>query len=580
MIYYIIGGVMGLMLTAFQVFKKSDLKDLETYKYLFRNDIYSHSDKANQTEAPTYQLAPVMRGKAYGPAYLFLPEREQYLVYSRLEPVEFRRYDAYAPPHPVEVKSHVLLDKKGQELQRFDTHFNYSVYSGMFFTPEFYINWLESGDTTKISYTEVYNKDIKMSRIQFIDKFRELYAQADYTEFVNLRTKFDDSIGGGVVFKMNQDWHILLDPVHSSNIYGKLKEDEKTGVDSYTYSLIFDYYDADRKKDNPYPQSPPLVKSMYLETNDPNAYMFRKGANHDGLKMASYQKLSSTGWQGIAEIKGIPIFVPGTGEGIAYMDYKIGKETIHFKIPDVTKYDYRSVYNLGVRVFKIPSESRMDNALVFIESLQNFGHYQRVGGGVYVVRPCAALDCIKSSLPEGIDEARFESLPLSLQVDLMDIEGTTQLEVKGWYPEITRFTNLTYLKITGKLNIFPEGILALKKLEVLDLDGNDLQALPPEIKELKHLKALIVSSNDLRKFPLEVLEVKGLTHLNIRYSGINEIPEGINVLTNLRILGVSSTEISLPESIIAMKDLRIKGPTELKETLPERFHFLLKSEFE
>ncbi|GGG52574.1 hypothetical protein GCM10010976_24590 [Bizionia arctica] len=568
------------MLTAFQVFKKSDLKDLETYKYLFRNDIYSHSNKTNQTEAPAYQLAAVMRGNAYRPSYLYLPEREQYLVCSRLEPFGFRRYDAYAPPHPVEVKSHVLLDKKGQELQRFDTHFNYSVYSGKFFTPEFYINWLESGDTTKIPYTGIYNQDLKMNRIAFADAFRELYAKADYIEYVNLRTKFDDSIGAGVVFKIKKDWHILQDAVGRSNIYGKLKEDEKTGVDSYTYSLIFDHYDADNKRDNPYPQSPPLVKSMYLETNDPNAYVFRKGANHDGLKMASYQKLSATGWQGIAEIKGIPIFVPGTGEGIAYMDYQIGKQTIHFKIPDVTKYDYRSVYNLGVRVFKVPSELHIDNALVFIESLQNFGHYQRMGGGVYVVRPCATSECNKSSLPEGIDEARFESLPLSLQVDLMDIEGTTQLEVLGWYPEITRFTNLTYLKITGRLNIFPEALLELKKLEVLDLDGNDLQALPPEIKELKHLKVLIVSSNDLRKFPLEVLEMKGLTHLNIRYSGITEIPEGLNALTNLRVLGVSSTEISLPELMIDMKDLRIEGPTELKETLPKRFHFLLKSEFE
>jgi len=75
----------------------------------------------------------------------------------------------------------------------------------MFFTPEFCINWLESGYITKIPYAGVYNQDLKRNRIAFADAFRELYAQADYKGFVNLRTRYNDSITDGVVFKIKQD---------------------------------------------------------------------------------------------------------------------------------------------------------------------------------------------------------------------------------------------------------------------------------------------------------------------------------------------------------------------------------------
>ncbi|MBE7661363.1 leucine-rich repeat domain-containing protein [Tenacibaculum finnmarkense] len=577
MIYYIV-SLLILTVIAFKFFGNSTPKDINKYKFLFRNDIFSSAKKETQKGSEKYQLTAVMRGKAYKPYYIYFPKKEQYLVCSRLEPFGFRRYDAYAPAFKKEIISHVLLNNKGEIVQDFDAEFNFSQRSGMFFTDEFYINWLDSGDTTKLSYAGVYNKNVKMNKLQFADKFRELYAKAAYTEYVNLRTKYSDDIGKGIVFKIKEEWHILLDAVMDSHINaGNFKENERTGVDSYTYSLKFDYNDSDYKLTNPYPESPPLIKSVYLETNNSRPYRFNSKVTHDGLKLVKYQKLSSTGWQGVAAIKGIPLFVPGTGEGIAYMQYQTGKETIRFKIPDVTKYDYRSVYNLGVRTFKIPAELQLNAPLIFIESTQNFAHYQRVGGGVYVIKPCKISEYNVSSLPKGIGEERYGKLPLSLQVALLDLEGTTELKIKEWYPEIKFLSNLKYLKITGIIDVLPDDISALKKLEVLDLASCGIKVIPNEIVALKELKILDLFSTNLNSFPLGICKLKELTHLNIGFNNIAEIPSCISNLSKLRELNLLSLDaISLPETMVNMKELRIRRTEKLKETLPENFHFLFK----
>lgn len=578
MILYILAAIIVLLL-AFKLMANTPIKDLNKYKFLFRNDILSSAKKETQAGDTIYQLAPVLRGKVYRPFYIYLPEQEQYLVCSNVEHFGFRRYDPYAPPHPTIVDSHVLLNKKGEVLHHFDTSLNLSVRSGMFFTDKFYINWLQSGDTTRLSYAGIYNSDVKMDAIQFADKFRELHAKANYFEFVNLRTQYDDNIGQGIVFKINNEWHILLDGVRDSHIYGQLLENDKTGVDTHRYSLKFDYKDSDRKLEDPYPQSEPLIKTTYLETNDTNPYHFNTWASHDGLKIVKYEKQSSTGWQGVAEIKGIPIFVPGTGEGIAFMTYKTPKGDIHFKIPDVTKYDYRSVYNLGVRAFKLPAEVKVDEPLVFIESTQNFAHYLRDGGGVYVIRPCLARDRKTSDLPNEITEERYNELPLSLQVALMDIHGTTQLKVGTWYPELLLLHNLSYLKITASLSALPDEIAALDKLEVLDLEGCGLESITPKIAELKHLKQLNLYSNRLTRFPLQICELKELTHLAIGGNDIHELPNTISKLNNLKKLNLLLlNDISLPETMVDMKKLRIERAGELKETLPAEFHFLFEKE--
>jgi hypothetical protein len=581
MIYYIIPLVL-LMVVAYSAMANSSIKDPNKYKFLFRNDIFSSIKKDAQADDSIFQLAPVVRGKAYRPSYLYLPEQEHYLVCCRVEPFGFRRYDVYAPPHPQEVVSHVLLNNKGQVLHSFDTFFRFSIRSGMFFTEEFYINWLESGDTTKKPYAGIYNRDIKMNSLQFADKFRELYAQADYMEFVNLRTQYSDTIGQGVVFKIEQEWHILLDAVDDNHIYGgNLKEDARTGVDTYIYKLKFDYNDPDRELKNPYTQSPPLLKSTYLETNDPRPYGFRRWANHDGLKLVKYMKQSSTGWQGVAVLKGIPIFVPGTEDGIAFMKYKTKKGAIYFKVLDVTKYDYRAVYNLGVRTFKLPTHVNVKESLVFMESTQNFGHFLREGGGVYVVRPCAKTECTTSSLPEGMSEERYNQLPLSLQIALMDVDGTSQLKVGTWYPEIARLYNLNYLKITGELKVLPDEVSALNKLQVLDLYGCGIQAISPKIIELKQLKLIDLYRNGLTSLPLEICELNELTHLNIGSNKIHELPSCISNLTNLKKLNLEMlSEIVLPETMVGMKELRIESDDDLKETVPERFHFLFEEEGE
>lgn len=579
MVYYSLLIIL-LFVIAYQCFANTKLKDFYKYKFLFRNDIYSSEKKENPTDETVYHLAPVMRGKAYRPYYRYLTERDQYLVCCDLEPFGFRRYDAYAPPHTLSTNCHVLLDNKGVVLQRLDSDLRFSVNTGMFFTPNYYIDWLETGDTTTTEYAGIYNKALKMTTIEFADTFRELYAKADYMEFVNLRTGFNDEIDGGVVFQIKKEWHILLDGCRDSHIYcGCYIEDKRTGVDHCACSVKFDYYDPDKKRKDPYPQSPPLVKGVYLETEDPNPFYFNRRLNHDGLKLVNYQKLSSTGWHGVAEIKGIPIFVPGTGEGIAFMEYKTGKQTIHFKIPAVTKYDYRSKYALGVRVFRVPDHLKINEPLVFIESLQNFAHFLRDGGGIYVVRPSSVAQRKASSLPFGLSDERLGELPLNLQIALIESENTSQLKIDTWYPEINFLHNLRYLKIAGSHHCLPDDISVLTNLEVLDLSNSGMKTLPSTLPKMEQLKVLDLECYSLKTFPPEVCEISSLTHLHIGCNDIDEIPSSIAQLTNLRVLNLYSIDkITLPESIINMKALRITRADDLKATLPERFHFLFEKE--
>ncbi len=577
--------VLALAVLLFYAFTKAKLIGFNPldYKYLFRKGIYSSNQKT-KPGSKTFEMACVMKGRAYKPFYLFLKESNQYLTYSWIEPNQVHRMDDYAPKRIGNVHRYVLLDKKGQEIRRLDIQLNFSVRSGLFFAPTYYINWLENGDTTHIEYESIYNKDLKMDDVEFGNKFRELHAKADYFEYINLRAHFDDTIGSAVVFKLDQKWQILLSGVSDSHLYQTTEENEKTAFDTYIYKVRFNYKDPDYRVENKYPPSPPLLQSVFLETNNPNPFEFKRHSNVDDLKLVKYVKEWSTGWIGVAKLKGIPLYVPGVGYGLAFMKLNVGKEQFYFKIPDVEKGNFSSVYNLGVRVFKLPEKYRHDSSLVFVESTQNSGDY-RHGGGLYVVRPCETPTANYSDLPKGISEKRYNQLPLTLQEALLDIDNTTELLIESgnqleWFPEIELLKNLNYLRIRTGLKEVPDGIAKLKNLKILLLDYNQIDSISPKIKELKQLKELNLFSNNLSDFPKVLCELGQLQSLDIGGNKITEIPACISKLHELRYLHILLLNINkLPESMIEMKDLRIDRAEELKQKLPENYHFLFENTF-
>ena len=72
----------------------------------------------------------------------------------------------------------------------------------------------------------------------------------------------------------------------------------------------------------------------------------------------------------------------------------------------------------------------------------------------------------------------------------------------------------------------PRTIGKLKALEVLDLHGSKLAALPDEIVELASLRVLDVADNyNLPALPKTIGQLSKLEKLNIRYTAIKELPD-------------------------------------------------------
>lgn len=100
----------------------------------------------------------------------------------------------------------------------------------------------------------------------------------------------------------------------------------------------------------------------------------------------------------------------------------------------------------------------------------------------------------------------------------------------------------------------------LINLEILDLHGNSLQALPASFAELHRLRILNLSENSFESLPFDVLSKLPLTELNARKNKLTGtlIDDGVEVLPALQNLDVSSnqlTSLARPNAVLAMPAL-------------------------
>ncbi|GLU21771.1 hypothetical protein SLE2022_378880 [Rubroshorea leprosula] len=133
-------------------------------------------------------------------------------------------------------------------------------------------------------------------------------------------------------------------------------------------------------------------------------------------------------------------------------------------------------------------------------------------------------------------------------------------------PECRMLTTL--LLSHNNLSNFPDSFFEqMNELKVLDLSKNfKLKSLPSSISKLKNLTTLLlIGCVQLRKVP-DLSNCQAITKLNFNRSGIEEIPEGMEMLVNLKYLDLSNTKIrKLPEEILQklsclqMLALRING---------------------
>ena len=533
------------------------------YKYLFRNTILSKSKQ--------YELAAVLRGRVYYPHYFYIPSLKQYLVYSSVDETgSFRHYEF---TNIIDGKHYALLDTEGKLVQSFETNFRFSYRSGCMYGPKSYIPLLETGKTDTLAYHIVHNEHLNLSSEAFEMLFTDLYKTSDYIEFINLRASDDDNHQSGVIFKRQGKVEILLSGLKDSRMICYNQENVTTN----TYD---DYYLPDIPNQEAYPQSAPAMEMLPLVTSDTNPFLYWRTGLKRTIKIKKYHRAYSSGWQGIMKLHGIPIYVPGNGSGTAYVHFKVHNDIFKIKILDIEKADFIPAYNLGLHTFQLPNIPGMKDALVFLESVQNGGE-NRLGGGVYVVRP-SANDNPSSDLPTDMTEKHFNTLPIYLQEALMDPSGAKELilsdnNITKWIPEMERLKNITKLTLNTSMTEIPDEISKFPYLQKLTIRNGNIKSISHKIAELKQLTELELFSNKLDSFPSVLLQLTSLKRLNIGANEISSLPEAIDQLHQLEYLSLVLTNVTtLPRSMIGMKKLHIDDSQDLETKVSPDFKHLFE----
>ncbi|MEG3987745.1 leucine-rich repeat domain-containing protein, partial [Microcoleus sp. S28C3] len=136
------------------------------------------------------------------------------------------------------------------------------------------------------------------------------------------------------------------------------------------------------------------------------------------------------------------------------------------------------------------------------------------------------------------------------QLDLSEL-GLEELS-----PEIGKCTQLETLLLGGKfdeekiewvgnkLTEFPDAVLQLTNLKILNLGGNQITAIPEAIWQLSNLTQLDLRGNQITAIPEELCQLSNLTQLDLRDNQITSIPEELCQLSNLTQLDLRDNQIT------------------------------------
>jgi internalin A len=166
-------------------------------------------------------------------------------------------------------------------------------------------------------------------------------------------------------------------------------------------------------------------------------------------------------------------------------------------------------------------------------------------------------------------------------------EKLTQLDLAGLGleelpPEIGKCTQLEMLvlgkfekrKLVGnKLTEFPDAVIQLTNLKILNLSCNQITAIPEAIGQLSNLTQLLLNFTPITAIPEAIGQLSNLTQLNLHSNLITSIPKAIGQLSNLTQLDLSNNKItSIPKAIgqlsnLTQLDLRSNKITSIPEAL-------------
>ncbi len=149
-------------------------------------------------------------------------------------------------------------------------------------------------------------------------------------------------------------------------------------------------------------------------------------------------------------------------------------------------------------------------------------------------------------------------------------------------PEVCSMTFLKVLYI-GDINSssidFPNELKNLTSLEAFHIHGTGIEELPDAIFEIPNLKLLCLGGNRLSKINPKISNLKMLRELNLSKNSFTQFPKELLLLENLTSLRLSDNKLStLPNEIVNLKKLRrlelynnnFKVPKEILTTKPKQ----------
>ena len=139
----------------------------------------------------------------------------------------------------------------------------------------------------------------------------------------------------------------------------------------------------------------------------------------------------------------------------------------------------------------------------------------------------------------------------------------TKLEEKpindSSYENIESKEDILNLTCITARNSLPKEVFKLNRLEILDIQVEDLTELPKEIGNLNNLESLCIRCPNLKELPKEIGNLNNLESLIIECPNLNELPKEIGNLNNLGELQIYCHNLKeLPKEIWNLSRFEVK----------------------